>query len=109
MEPITKLPGVTFFVDRSSLTGRVGRVVLNAEVNNPDLWSKVVAILENFRVYTIENLQVAVVRTLQEENQEERERAARDKAHYTAENERLLQRVSILEHALRSSGREVVG
>jgi hypothetical protein len=80
MEPVNKLPGLTFYVDASSLKDGHGSVQLSATVKDFDLWDQVIKKLDNFRVYTVSDLSTAVMEVLQEESKEEKEAHAREVA-----------------------------
>jgi hypothetical protein len=95
MEPTDKLPGVTFYVERSSLRDRHGSVVLNASVEDPELWNEVLAKLDNFRIYTVGDLSTAIIEVLQEENKAGKEVHARETAELRARLERAEQQLSL--------------
>lgn len=80
MEPMNKLPGLTFYVDASSLKDGHGSVRLSATVKDIDLWDQVIKKLNNFRVYTVSDLSTAMVEVLQEESKEVKETHARELA-----------------------------
>lgn len=97
MEPIKKLPGVTFYVQHSLLNDKAGRVLLDATVEDLELWEEVTKKLDGFRVYAVTDLQAAVVECLQEENKEVKSAYAREVAALREELERAKQRISLLE------------
>jgi hypothetical protein len=97
MEPNENIPGVTFYVMRSSLKERIGSVVLDATVNDPDLWQEVLTKLNNLRVYTVADLTTAMIEVLQEENKEAKEGHAREVAALREKLERAQQRLSFYE------------
>ena len=99
MDPVDKLPGVTFYIRHSALTAKVGAVTLDAVVEDPDLWEHVLKKLDGFRVYTVADLQSALIECMQEENQEAKSTHARELATLREELERNKQRISMLEKA----------
>jgi len=96
MEPVPKLPGVTFHVQRSALREKAGEVTLDATVEDPDLWEKVLKKLDGYRVYTVSDLQTALVEVLQEEAKDEKTAHARELAAVREELERTKQELSVL-------------
>lgn len=90
-----KLPGVTFYVEESELGSTTGRVLLTADVSDPELWAAVLERLEGYRVYSIDDFQSALIQALRMENQQQR---ALYEAHLNSlqeELERLKQQFSV--------------
>lgn len=101
LQPNEKLPGVTFHVNSSRLQGKIGYAVLDAQVEDVDLWDKVLAKLDKFRVYTVTDLQTAMIEVLQMDEKEEQERHAIEVESLRSELERVKQRLSVLEKVFR--------
>jgi hypothetical protein len=97
MEPNEKLPGLTFHVEGSSLQKKHGRVQLDATVNDLDLWDEVLKKLDGFRVYTVSDLQTAMVEILQDDQKQMKESHDQEVQALRQELERLRQRCSVLE------------
>lgn len=97
MEPNEKLPGVTFHVVRSSLQERLGVVVLDASVNDPDLWQEVLTRLDELRIYTVSDLSTAMIQVLQEDNRELKEATDKEITQLRERLERAHQRLSFYE------------
>jgi len=97
MEPNEKIPGVTFHVVSSSLKNKTGKVVLDAVVNDLDLWPEVMTRLDELRIYTVSDLTTAMIEILQEENRELKESADKEVTRLREELERASQRLSFYE------------
>jgi hypothetical protein len=97
MEPNEKLPGLTFHVENTSLQDKHGRVQLDATVNDIGLWDEVLKKLDGFRVYTVADLQTALVEVLQEDQKNMQDGYEQKVQHLTQELERARQRISVLE------------
>lgn len=97
MEPNEKLPGLTFHVESSSLMDKHGRVQLDATVNDGALWDEVLKKLNGFRVYTVADLQTALVEVLQEDQKQMKDTYEQHIQSLTQELERARQRISVLE------------
>lgn len=96
MDPTAKLPGVTFHIQHSALRDKAGSVTLDATVEDIDLWEKVLKKLEGFRVYTVADLQTAMVECMQEENRDEKTAHVREVSMLREELERSKQELSLL-------------
>ena len=97
MEPNDKLPGLTFHVESSSLQQKHGRVQLDATVNDIDLWEEVLKKLDGFRVYTVADLQTALVEILQDDQKQMKGEYDKQMRALTQQVEYLKQRCSVLE------------
>ena len=97
MEPNEKLPGLTFHIESSSLQEKHGRVQLSASVNDLDLWEEVLKKLDGFRVYTVADLQTALVEILQDEQKETKTVHEQEIESLRQELEHAKQRLSVLE------------
>ena len=97
MEPVNKVPGLTFHVEHAELSARLGKAEVHADVNDPDMWEKVIEKLDGFRVYTVEDLVSSVVSVLQDENKEAKTEHAKQVEALRQELGHAKQRVSFLE------------
>lgn len=96
MEPVNKVPGLTFHVEKASLKEKHGNVVLEATVNDSDLWDEVLKKLEGLRIYAVADFQTALVECLQDEVRDEKSARAKEAALMREELERTKQELSVL-------------
>jgi hypothetical protein len=99
MDPTDKIPGVTFFVQSSSLRDKQGQVQLDATVNDTELWDEVLRRLNGHRIYTVSDLTSAMIDVLQEDNRVMREEHTREVAALREQLQQAQQRVSFLEES----------
>ncbi len=99
MDPVEKAPGLTFHVEHASRTDTIGRIDLHADVTDGSLWDEVVQKLDGFRVYTVRDMQEALMDLMQKEYKEETSVLRARCTQLTQENESLKQRVSVLEQS----------
>ena len=96
MDPVKKVPGLTFHVEHSELKSKLGIAELHADVEDPDMWDAVLEKLDGYRVYTVKDLQESVLEVLQSENKEEKAEHARREEAMRQELECLRQENSLL-------------
>lgn len=99
MESVVNAPGVTFHVEHATRTEQVGRIELHADVTDGPLWDEVVQKLDGFRVYTVRDMQEALMDLMQREHKEEKAALVSGTRSLSQENEVLRQRVSVLEQS----------
>jgi gamma-glutamylcyclotransferase (GGCT)/AIG2-like uncharacterized protein YtfP len=97
VEPVNKLPGLTFHVETAQLTNKLGKAEIHADVNDVDMWEQVITKLDGLRIYTVEDLATSVMEVLQTENKEEKMAHARQTEELRQQLETLKQRNSFLE------------